>query len=226
MVQFKATTNQLAETLPKTNDEYGTVHAAAKLGAAKALATAQVANQTKAQSDPLRTEAAKNPSDYQDTKKADTKAHQLEIDPAGAPLAIKQADAAAPKPRTADEISLDDKSRSLDEALLNHNAGGQTINIDEGSLAFAKSGEQSFDEAAETKRKAQDEIKKAAPRYREEERAVIGKSQDDIQSLVNTGPEIEVYRVWKYPETSLPGGSSNSDNFPGLVSHPPLAIRS
>jgi hypothetical protein len=187
MGEFKATTNQVAETLPKTNAEHGTVHAAARLGAAKALATTQVANQTKTHSDPLRTEAAKTASNYQDTKKDDTKAPQLEVDPVGATLAIKQADAAAPKPRTPDEISLDDKSRSLDEALLNHNAGGQTINIDEDSLAFSKSGEQSFDEAAETKRKAQDEIKKAPPRYREEERAVIGKSQDDIQSLVNTG---------------------------------------
>ena len=82
-------------------------------------------------------------------------------------------------------ISLDDKSRELDEALQNHDVGGQKVNIDEGSLAFPVSGEKSFDEAGETKRQAQAEIAKSKPRYREQETEVIGKSQNDIHSLVN-----------------------------------------
>ena len=94
---------------------------------------------------------------------------------------------AAPKPKADNEISLDDQSRSLDDALLNHEVSGQTINIDESSLAFPISGEKSFAEAGEAKRKAQDEIAKAKPTYRQAEGRLLSKSQDDIQSLVNTG---------------------------------------
>ena len=100
---------------------------------------------------------------------------------------LPSAKEAAPKPKTDEEISLDDQSRSLDNALSNHEVNGQSINIDEGSLAFPISGEKTFDEAGEAKRKAQDEIAKAKPRYRDAEGGLISKSQEDIQSLVNTG---------------------------------------
>ena len=187
MGEFKATTTKLAEKLPENKEKHGTVQTAVELSAAKIIATQEVANQRKAYSDPLLKEAAKNASDYQDNKKQASKTYELKVDPVGSTPTIKNAKNAAPKPKTDDEISLDDKSRDLDAALLNHDAHGQTINIDEGSLAFPISGEKTFDEAGEAKRKAQDEIKKAKPRYREQERGIISQSQDDIQSLVNTG---------------------------------------
>ena len=98
--------------------------------------------------------------------------------------AIKQAGAAAPKPKRDKAISLDDKSRELDDSLAKHDVGGQKVNIDEGSLAFPVSGEKSFDEAGETKRQAQAEIDKvASPDIVKKKTEVIGKSQNDIHSL-------------------------------------------
>jgi uncharacterized protein YbgA (DUF1722 family) len=191
MGQFKASTTAVAETLPKTKDEHGSVNGAARMGAARALAKLEVVQQTNSRSDPLRTEAGKNAADYQDEKSPPAKPPELEIDPVGRPAEIAQANSAAPKPKAPDEVSLDDKSRSLDEALLNHDINGQKIDIDERSLALPVSGEPAFDEAGETKRKAQDEIRKATPRYRGEERGVIGKSQAEMGSAVNTGLQLQ-----------------------------------
>ena len=46
--------------------------------------------------------------------------------------------------------------------------------------------EKSFDEAGETKRRAQQEILKAKPRYRDQEKGLINKSEGEIHSLVST----------------------------------------
>ena len=187
MGEFKATTTKLAGTLPAHKEQHGTVQTAVELSVAKVGATQDVANQRNAHSHSLRTEAAKNVSDYQNTGKHESNTYELKVDPPGSIPTIQNAKAAAPKPKTENEISLDDKSRDLDNALLNHNVSGQTINIDEGSLALPISGESTFDEAGEAKRKAQDEIAKVKPRYRDVESAVIGESRDGIQLLVNTG---------------------------------------
>src|SRR5215472_904287 len=185
MSEFKATTTKLAETLPKDKEQHGTVGTAANMAAAKVIAKGEIADQSKIRSDPLRAESKKNASDYQVSQEEKTR--ELKPDPVGSSEPVKNPQAAAPKAKTDDEISLDDKSRSLDDALLNHNVHGQTINIDEGSLAYPVSGEQTFDEAGAAKRKAQEEIKRANPRYREQEQQVIRQSQTDIRSVVDTG---------------------------------------
>jgi hypothetical protein len=187
MGEFRATTAKFAEKLPSHKEQHGTVPTAVELGVAKARATQDLANQRNAHSQPLRTEAAKSASDYQNIGPPEAKTYELTVDPPGSIPDLPHAKAAAPKPRTDPEISLDDQSRSLDDALVNHNVNGQRLNIDEGSLALPISGETTFAEAGEAKHKAQDEIAKAKPRYRDVESAVVGKSQDDVQGLVNAG---------------------------------------
>ncbi|MDY9927087.1 hypothetical protein [Methanosarcina sp.] len=187
MDEFKKTSDELVANLPENKEKHGTVQTVVNLVTGRTKAAQELANQKKANSDPLRTEVKKPASEYQDNKQQESKIYKLKVDPAGSTPIIKHAEMAAPKPKTDDAISLDEKSSALDDALLNHNVNGQTINIDEGSLSYPISGEKTFDEAGKAKRKAQDEIASARPKYREEERAVISKSRDNMQSLVNTG---------------------------------------
>ena len=139
----------------------------------------------KANSEPYRTPAIENVSD-QVLKQNQALTSELKLDPVGSTPTLQQARTAAPKPKSEKAISLDEQSRALDDALVGHNVGGRTIDIDEASLAFPISGEKSFDEAGEAKRRAQQEILKAKPRYREQEKGAINKSQGEIHSLVNT----------------------------------------
>ncbi|WP_298685507.1 hypothetical protein [uncultured Methanomethylovorans sp.] len=183
---FKETIDKLAKTLPGDKEKHDTVQAALEMGTGKAKAKQELSDQNRSLSDPLRAEVKKPASEYQQIKK-EVKNYELKVDPAGAVPTIKHAEKAAPKPKTDTEISLDDKGRTLDNALLGHNVEGQRINIDEGSLVYPVSGESTFDEAGKTKREAQEKINKAKPRYREEEEMLIDKSQEDMRSLVNTG---------------------------------------
>jgi len=181
MAEFGVAVQKLEANVPTNNSD----EQRAVFESAQKTATQDVAAQGKNHSQPFRDEANKDPSNYPDNKKEEATDYKLERDPAGNVPAIKQARAAAPKPESEKVISLDDKSRELDEALQNHDVAGQKINIDESSLALPVSGEKSFDEAGEAKRQAQAEIARSKPRYREQETEVIGKSQNDIDSLVN-----------------------------------------
>ncbi len=185
MDTFRETIDKFAKKLPAKKKQHDNLAIAAALNAGKEIAKKKVADQKKTYSAPLSKVVEKSHSKY--LNKQESKPYELITDPAGSTPKIKHAGTAAPKPKTDDAISLDDKSRDLDDALLNHDVSGQTINIDEGSLAFPVSGEKTFDEAGEAKRKAQAEIEKSRPRYREEEVGVISKSKNDIQYLVNTG---------------------------------------
>jgi len=181
MAEFMATIKKLETKVP-TNDS---VDQRVIFVAEQEMAKQDVANQGKSHSEPLREESSKDPRGYADNKKEEATGYRLELDPAGNVPSIPQAKAAAPKPEPDKAVSLDDKSRELDEAFQNHDVGGQKIDIDEGSLPFTVSGEKSFDEAGETKRQAQIELAKAKPKYRQEEKAVITKSEMDIHALVN-----------------------------------------
>lgn len=183
MDEFGKNISVLAKKLPEKKENYGSAQTTVELAAGKVKATQEVAQQVKTHSEPLQKEAGRDP--FGDNKEQEPSPYELKVDPSGATPTIKNAKAAAPKPKTDDAISLDDQSRALDDVLSNHNVGGQAINIDEGSLAFPISGEKVFEEAGEAKRKAQDEIVKAKPKYREEERQIISASEDDIHSLVN-----------------------------------------
>ncbi|HEY7181488.1 MAG TPA: hypothetical protein VIC84_08710 [Blastocatellia bacterium] len=183
MKSFEEATKKLAAALPKNQAEQRSIFERLD---AEGETKDEVASQNKLHSEPLRKEAGKKDTDYSPAEKA-PEAPELKIDPLGNIPKIEHAEAAAPKPKADDEISLDEQSRSLDNALQNHNVNGQTINIDEDSLAFPRSGEKSFDEAGASKRQAQEAIAKSGPRYRGAEGGIISESQREIHKLVNSG---------------------------------------
>jgi hypothetical protein len=182
--KFRAKVTEIADKLPKPKDDQDAVSRAVAFGTEKVAAIQEVKAQNQNLSKPFRDEAARDPLDLADKAVA---APELTVDPPGYAPEIKQARIAAAKPKKDQEISLDDESRALDDALRNQNAGGQPIKIDEGSLAFPISGEKTFDEAGETKRKAQEEIQKANPKYREAEKEVITKSEVEMPHIVKAG---------------------------------------
>ncbi len=189
MKEFDQSVEKLAKKIPEkkeggTPEDYDKwdskrENAMAGIEAGQPAAKQELAKQQKTHFDPLR-------RDKGEKSHVNVEVSGLQLDPVGTAQSIPQARVAAPKPKAEKEISLDDKSRALDDALVGHNVGGQTINIDEASLAFPVSGEKTFDEAGETKRRAQEEILKAKPRYREKETPVVGTSEQQIHSLVNT----------------------------------------
>src|SRR6266496_1513585 len=181
MAEFEVVITKLAKSVPKEKSD----EQEAAFDSGQEQAKQDFKTQGNSKSDQMHKEVETDPLKYPDNKTVEPATYELKDDPAGDTPAIKQARVAAPKPAPDAAVSMDDKSRELDDALVNHDVEAQKIDIDEGSLAFPVSGEKSFDEAGETKRQAQAEIVKARPRYRQEEQGVIGKSQNDIDAQVN-----------------------------------------
>ena len=194
MEEFNQTIEKLAKAIPDKKEgpaqgyeawDEKREQTAGELATGRPTANQELKKHNKAQSDSYSTPTVERVSE-QVLKENQASKSGLKLDPVGSTPTLQQAGTAAPKPKTEKAISLDEQSRALDDALVGHNVGGQTINIDEASLAFPISGEKSFDDAGETKRRAQQEILKAKPRYREQEKGVINKSEEEIHSLVNT----------------------------------------
>src|SRR6185295_16304354 len=82
---------------------------------------------------------------------------------------------------------MDKESQALDDSLKNDNVGGQNIDIQEDSLSYEASGEKDFGDAADTKRKAQEEIKKVIPGYRAQEKKVLAQAHGEIPTIVKSG---------------------------------------
>jgi hypothetical protein len=194
MEEFNQSIEKLAKTIPdkKGGPPQGyeawdkkRKQTAGELEDGRPTVNQELTEHNKANSEPYRTPTVENVSD-QVLKQNQALTSELKLDPVGSTPTLQQARTAAPKPKTEKAISLDEQSRALDDALVGHNVGGRTIDIDEASLAFPISGEKSFDEAGEAKRRAHQEILKAKPRYREQEKGAINKSEGEIHSLVNT----------------------------------------
>jgi hypothetical protein len=183
---FEATITELANKRPDSKDQ-DTDEKRDELARDRDEAKKQLAQQSRAPADALQTEAKKDQAAYEGKVAPGAEVEKIQADPHGPAPAIAGVGAAAPKPRADSEVSLDDKSRELDDALTNHSVGGQTIDVKEESLALPQSGEPSFDDAATAKHEAQDEIAKATPRYREQEQRVITSSQANLRSLVGSG---------------------------------------
>ena len=193
MAEFNNTVENLAKNVPDKkegppqgydawNEKRETT--AGELAAGQTTTNQELQKHNKAQSDSYRSPVLEKVAD-QVLKEYQAPKSELKLDPVGSTPTLQRARTAAPKPKTDKAVSLDEQSRALDDALVGHNVGGQTIDIGEASLAFPISGEQSFDEAGETKRRAQQEILKATPRYRAQEKEVITTSEGTIHSLVN-----------------------------------------
>ncbi|KAA3659555.1 MAG: hypothetical protein DWQ10_08635 [Calditrichaeota bacterium] len=185
MAKFRESTQKVAKSLPDTKNQNNSVQALTAFGIQKTTATLGLAEHTLSFRKPLQEKLEKNTSRIQeDINRPST---ELKVDPAGNRQIIRNTSPAVPKPKTDSEISLDDKSKSLDDALKGHNINGQSVNIEDRMLTFEYSGEKEFDEAGKAKRKAQDEIQKVNPRYREQEQQEINNSKAQINAIVSTG---------------------------------------
>jgi len=187
MEAFERGFQELAKQLPKASENNRAVSSAVNFSAEKAVAVGEMKSQRDTKSQALSETASRNPMDSPAAKATPPATPELTRDPAGPRPAIPQAAAAAPKPVPSENISLDDQSKALDDAMSNQVAGGQVLNITEASLALPVSGEKSFDEAGEAKRKAQEFIRKMIPGYRGVEAGVLKKAGHKAEDLVGTG---------------------------------------
>lgn len=187
MEAFKRGFEELAKQLPKASENNRAVSNAVDFSSEKAVAVRNLESQRDDKSRALRDTAARPPMDAPWAKATPAAALELTRDQSGPVPVVRNATAAAPKPIPSEDISLDDQSEALDDALTNQVAGGQTLTISEASLALPVSGEKDFDEAGEAKRKAQEAIRKLIPGYRVVEAGVLNKARSNAASLVETG---------------------------------------
>ncbi len=124
----------------------------------------QVTNEGKKVGDPIVGEAQNPPPDSNLPVEAPK---DLKEEPSGkAPRPIDPA-AAAPKPKTDAEISMEAESRSLDEQMA-----GQRLTEEQ----LAESNEPQFLQALDTKRQAQVEAEAVPARYRDQEQGMLAKA--------------------------------------------------
>lgn len=187
MEAFERGFQELAKQLPKASENNRAVSSAVNFSAEKAVAVGEMKSQRDTKSQALSETAARNPMDSPAAKATPPATPELTRDPTGPLPAIPQAAAAAPKPVPSENISLDDQSKALDDALTNQSAGGQVLNIREASLALPVSGEKTFDEAGEAKRKAQEFIRRLIPGYRAVEAPALKKAGHKAEDFVGTG---------------------------------------
>lgn len=187
MEDFRHGFEELAKKLPKESEDNHAVSNAVAFGPEKAIAVKKMESARDTGSAALQTAASRRPVDMMAASPTPPAPPELTGDPAGPVPKISNAAAAAPKPLLSKDISLDDQSKALDDALANQVAGGQVLNISEASLAFPVSGEKSFDEAGEAKRKAQEAIRKLIPGYRGVEAGILKKAGSTATHLVDTG---------------------------------------
>lgn len=187
MDDFRQGFEELAKKLPKESEDNHAVSNAVNFGDEKQIAVKKMESARDTGTADLQKAASRDPADLMAQAPTPATPPELVGDPAGPVPKIPNAAAAAPKPVPSKDISLDDQSKALDDALTNQVAGGQVLNISEDSLSFQVSGEKSFDEAAESKRKAQEAIRKLIPSYRVVEAGVLKKAGSTATHVVDTG---------------------------------------
>jgi len=171
--QLKA---KIEEKLPETEDQAKAFPGSGKLDQAKSEFGATVSEEKGKLTDPLKVTAEAPPPPGLVTK---TETPVPPAKPAAKPSTIP-AQLTAPKPRTDQEISLQEKSDDLDRRL-------EQEKITEPQLA--ESEEPLFEQALVKKQDAQREIANAPARYREQEAKVLEKAQQ--QTGQNTGRRLQ-----------------------------------
>ena len=115
-------------------------------------------------------------------KNTDIKPDITKPDPAGRYPKISQPGRANPKPKTDGEISLEEKSRALDDYFLE-----QEYEVKEENLFFHISREKDFDDAAKSKQEAQEKTRQVPEEYRLFEGAALQESQAQINESLTKG---------------------------------------
>jgi uncharacterized protein YqgV (UPF0045/DUF77 family) len=176
-VAFKnALQKKIEEKLPDTEDQAKEFPSSGKLDEAKSEFGTTVSEEKGKLTDPLKQTAEAPPPPGQVTK---TEIPVPAAKPADRPSKIPP-QFAAPKPRTDEEISLQEKSDDLDRRMKQEKMTEQQL---------AESEEPLFEKALVKKQDAQREIAAAPARYREQEAKVLDKAQQ--QTGQKTGHRLQ-----------------------------------
>jgi hypothetical protein len=170
----KALLAKIAAAAPKTLEEADEFKQDGKLTTVKGELTGQVDTGKKQSQGNIETKVKQPPSTSGIEAKQVTPLPPTEK---GAPPAKFDARQAAPKPKTADEISLQEGSQSLEQKMAD-------ADVSEDQLK--KSNEPDFQGAVEAKNEAQTHASMAPQEYRQSEQGILNQAQSQAQATTQT----------------------------------------
>jgi Domain of unknown function (DUF4157)/DNA/RNA non-specific endonuclease len=165
---------KIAAAAPKTLKEADEFKESGKLSGVKGDLTGQVETSKQQSQGNIESKVKEAPSTSGVEAKSVTPLPPTEK---GAPPANVGAAQAAPKPKTADEVSLQEGSQSLDQKMADANVTDEQLK---------KSNEPDFQGAAEAKKDAQTDAVQAPKAYRQEEKAVLAQAQTQATAAAKT----------------------------------------
>ncbi len=166
----QALMDKIAEATPKNLEEADNFKNNNKIDEVKQEVSSQVTEQQKQAQEPIenKTKEKPNPSGIEPKP-----VNPLPPKQAGPKPPDVKAAKAAPKPKTASEVSLQAGSKSIDQKM-------DSAKITDEQLA--KSNEPSFQSALEAKKEAQTHAATAPVAYRQQEQGIVSQAQDQAQT--------------------------------------------
>ncbi len=172
---FKAALlSKIQATVPKNLKEADEFKESGKLSTVKGDLTGQVDTSKKQSQGNVETTVKAAPSTSGIEPKSVTPLPPTEK---GAPPAKIGAAQAAPKPKTADEVSLQEGSQSLDQKMADAEVTDEQLK---------KSNEPDFQTAADAKKEAQTDAVKAPQEYRQQEQGILTQAQNQAAATAQT----------------------------------------
>jgi hypothetical protein len=165
---------KIAAITPNTLEEADKFKENNKIGSVKSEVSSKVTDEKKQASDPIENKTKEQPNTSGITPKPVTPLPPKE---AGSKPGDVGATGAAPKPKDAEEVSLQEGSKSLDEQMA-------SANVTEEQLK--KSNEPEFQGAVAAKNAAQTDAAKAPAGYRQQEQGIVTQAQAIAQTTAAT----------------------------------------
>jgi len=165
---------KIAAASPKTLKEADEFKESGKLSGVKGDLTGQVETSKQQSQGNIESKVKEAPSPSGIKAKSVTPLPPTEK---GAPPANIGAAQAAPKPKTADEVSLQEGSQSLDQKMADADVTDEQLK---------KSNEPDFQGALEAKKEAQTDAVQAPKAYRQEEKGVLAQAQTQATAAAKT----------------------------------------
>ncbi|HEY9778927.1 MAG TPA: DUF4157 domain-containing protein [Leptolyngbyaceae cyanobacterium] len=167
----KALMDKIAEATPKNLEQADNFKNNNKIDEVKQEVSSQVTEQQKQAQEPIENKTKEKPNPSGIEPKPVTPLPPKQAGPK--PPDVKAAKA-APKPKTASEVSLQAGSQSIDQKM-------DSAKITDEQLA--KSNEPSFQSALEAKKEAQTHANTAPVAYRQQEQEIVSQAQDQAQTM-------------------------------------------
>jgi hypothetical protein len=167
--------DDLENQLPRNSDEAQEFRNDKPIEGIKENISGQVTSESDKLAGPMKQEADKPAPD---SGQPTLEAKPLPVADPGAPPKSLNAQAAIPKPKTNQEISMEKESQSLDDYMSENEVTDEQL---------AKSNEPKFTGALDEKNNAQKEAKLAPVRYRKKEQAQLGSAQKTAATTSQEG---------------------------------------